>query len=172
MSPRGFTLIELLAVVAIVAVLAAIAVPAVGFGIARADSAKCLGNLREIGAGLNAWLADNNMVMPPLAAGRKSRDEDVPVLDTALAAYLPHARVFACPADRSLAASTGTSYYWNSVLSGQSAVNLNFLSLVTDLSKIPVIVDKEGWHIRSEDKVNHLFADGHASNHLRLFTDP
>jgi prepilin-type processing-associated H-X9-DG protein len=35
-----------------------------------------------------------------------------------------------------------------------------------------VIVDKEGWHIRSEDKVNHLFADGHASNHLRLFTDP
>ena len=172
MSPRGFTLIELLVVVAIVAVLAALAVPAVGYGIARADSAKCLGNLRAMGVGLNAWLADNNMVMPPLAAGRKSLDENVPVIDTVLAAYLPDPRVFACPADKSLAAATGTSYYWNSVLSGQPAVNLNFLSLATDLSKIPVIVDKEGWHIRSEDKVNHLFADGHAANHLRLFTDP
>ena len=168
----GFTLIELLVVVAIVAVLAAIAIPAVGFGIARADSAKCLGNLRAIGAGLNGWLADNNMVMPPLAAGRKSRDENVPVIDTVLAPYLPDPRVFACPEDKSLAAATGTSYYWNSVLSGQSAVNLNFLSLATDLSKIPVVVDKEGWHYHSEDKVNHLFADGHAANQLRLFTDP
>jgi prepilin-type processing-associated H-X9-DG protein len=162
----------MLVVAAIVAVLAAIAVPAARSGIARADSAKCLGNLRAIGVGLNGWLADNNMVMPALAAGRKSRSEDVPVIDTALAAYLPDARVFACPADKSLARETGTSYYWNSVLSGQSAVNLNFLSLATDLSKIPVIVDKEGWHVHSEDKVNHLFADGHAANHLRLFTDP
>ena len=169
---RGFTLLELLAVIAIIAVLAAIAVPAARFGTARADSAKCLGNLRAIGVGLNGWLTDNNMVMPALAAGRKSRSEDVPVIDTALTSYLPDARVFACPADKSLARETGTSYYWNSVLNGQSAVNLNFLSLATDLSKIPVVVDKEGWHVHSEDKVNHLFADGHAANHLRLFTDP
>lgn len=169
---RGFTLLELLVVIAIVAVLAALAVPAVGYGISRANSAKCLGNLRMIGVGLHGWLSDNNMVMPPLVAGRKSRDEDVPVIDTVLAPYLPDPRVFACPADRELAVKTGTSYYWNSVLSGQSAVNLNFLSLATDLSKIPVIVDKEGWHVHSEDKVNHLFADGHAANQLRLFTDP
>jgi len=172
MSPRAFTIIEILVVVAVVAVLAAIAVPAAGSGIARADSAKCLVNLRAIGVGLNGWLADNNMVMPALAAARKSRSDDVPVIDSVLAAYLPDARVFACPADRVLALETGTSYYWNSVLSGQSAVNLNFLSLVTDISKIPVIVDKEGWHVHSEDKVNHLFADGHAANQLRLFADP
>ena len=169
---RGFTLLELLAAIAIVAVLAALAIPLANAGIARADSAKCLGNLRAIGAGLNAWLADNNMTMPPLAAGRKSRDENVPVIDTVLAAYLPDARVFTCPADKSQSAQTGTSYYWNSVLSGQSAANLNFLSLATDLTKIPVVVDKEGWHHHSEDKVNHLFADGHASNQLRLFTSP
>ena len=169
---KGFTLIEILVVIVIIAVLSAIAVPAIRSGLARAESAKCLGNLRGLGAGLNGWLADNSMIMPPLAAGRKSRSEDVPVIDTVLAPYLPDPRIFACPADKALAAATGTSYYWNSVLSGQPAVNLNFLSFVTDLSKIPVIVDKEGWHVHSEDKVNHLFADGHAANQLRLFTDP
>lgn len=169
---KGFTLLELLVVMAIAAVLAGIAIPAVRYGTARADSAKCLGNLRGIGVGLNGWLADNNMTMPPLAAARKSRDEEVPVIDNTLGSYLPDKRVFACPADPEQAAKTGTSYYWNSVLSGQSAVNLNFLSLATDLSKIPILVDKEGWHRYSEDKVNHLFADGHAANQLRLFTDP
>lgn len=170
---RGFTLIELLVVVAVVGILVAITIPAVDTGIARARSAKCLGNLREIGIGLQGWLADNNMVMPPLVAGRKSRDEDLPAIDTALGAYLPDARVFACPADRNgLAATTGTSYYWNSVLSGQSALNLNFLNLATDLSRIPILMDKEGWHRHTAEKVNHLFADGHAENTLRLFTTP
>jgi prepilin-type N-terminal cleavage/methylation domain-containing protein/prepilin-type processing-associated H-X9-DG protein len=169
---RGFTLLELLVVLAIAAVLAALVIPAVRSGISRAESVKCLGNLREIGVGLHGWLADNNMTMPPLAAGRKSRSEALPVIDTTLAPYIANPRVFACPADRVLASETGTSYYWNSVLSGQSAVNLNFLSLATDLSKIPVLVDKEGWHRHSEEKVNHLFADGHAANQLRLFTDP
>ena len=169
---RGFTLLEMLVVLAIAVILASLAIPAVRMGMSRADSAKCLSNLRGIGVGLNGWLADNNMTMPPLAAGRRSRDEDVPVMDTTLAPYIGDQRLFACPADKVLAAATGTSYYWNSVLSGQSAANLNFLSLATDLSKIPVVVDKEGWHIHSEDKVNHLFADGHAANRLRLFTTP
>jgi len=172
MRARGVTLLELLAVVAILGLLAALTVPAIRSGISRADAAKCLGHLKEIGVGLQAWLADNNMTMPPLVAGRKSRSEEVPVIDTALAPYLPDQRVFACPADDRLAAETGTSYYWNSVLSGQSAANLNFLSLATDLSKIPILVDKEGWHRHSEDKVNHLFADGHAANQLRLFVEP
>jgi len=172
MSPRGFTIVELLVVIAIVAVLAALVVPVVGFGISRADSAKCLGNLRGIGIGLNGYLADNNMTMPPLAAGRKSLSEDIPVIDNTLAAYTDNSRIFACPADPDQAKKSGTSYYWNSVLSGQPVSNLNFLSLVTDLSKIPILLDKEGWHRYSENKVNHLFADGHADRELRLFTGP
>lgn len=172
MSPRGFTIIELLVVVAIVTVLVALVGPAAGFAISRADSAKCLGNLRAIGIALNGFLADNNMTMPPLAAGRKSLDEDIPVIDNTLASYTDNNRIFACPADRDLAKKSGTSYYWNSVLSGQPVANLNFLSLVSDLSKIPILLDKEGWHRYSENKVNHLFADGHADRELRLFTEP
>lgn len=169
---KGFTLLEVLAAVVVIGILSTLAIPTIRSGIGRADSAKCLGNLRALGVALNGWLSDNNLMMPPLAAGRKTRDEDLPVIDTVLAPYLSDPRVLACPADRVLAAASGTSYYWNSVLSGQSAANLNFLALATDLSKIPVIVDKEGWHVHSEDKVNHLFADGHAANQLRLFTDP
>jgi prepilin-type processing-associated H-X9-DG protein len=32
-----------------------------------------------------------------------------------------------------------------------------------------VLVDKEGWHRRNPTRVNHLYADGHASWELRLF---
>lgn len=172
MSLRGFTILELLVVVAIVAVLTAIVVPVAGNGISRANSAKCLAHLRIIGIGLNGWLADNNMTMPALAAGRKSLDENIPVIDNTLASYTGDSRVFACPADPDLAKKSGTSYYWNSVLSGQPVANLNFLSLVSDLSKIPILLDKEGWHRYSENKVNHLFADGHADRQLRMFAEP
>lgn len=172
MTTKGFTLVELAVVVAIIALLAAVAVPVVRTGLARADAVKCLANLRALGSGLNGWLTENNMIMPPLVAGRKSRSEDVPVIDTVLAPFVPDVRAFTCPSDATVARDTGTSYYWNSVLSGQSAVNLSFLTFATDLSKIPVLIDKEGWHIHSEDRVNHLFADGHVSNQLRLFTAP
>jgi len=32
-------------------------------------------------------------------------------------------------------------------------------------------VDKEGWHRVNPTRVNHLFADGHSSNELRLFSE-
>ncbi len=172
MKTGGFTLLELLVVLAIVGILAAIAVPLTGAARARAQSAACLANLQGLGVALNAYLGDHNMVMPPLAAGRRSLDEEVPVIDNTLNAYAGDKKVFACPADRSLAAATGTSYYWNSALSGQSAVSLNLFGIVSDMSRIPVLVDKEGWHRHSADKVNHLFADGHVQNRLRLFSNP
>ena len=172
MSTRAFTLVELLVVLTAIAILAALVVPLAGSVSARAQSAKCLTNLRAIGGGLNAYLGDHNMVMPPLAAGRRQLDEDSPVMDNTLDGYLGDKRAFACPADHSIAEQSGTSYYWNSALSGQSAVNLNLFGLVTEGSRIPVLVDKEGWHRRNEDKVNHLFADGHAQNGLRLFSNP
>lgn len=172
MRAGGFTLLELLAVLAVIGTLAALGIPAIRHGSARADSAKCLVNLRSIGIGLNGWLAENNMRMPSLYAARRSRTDDVPVIDNTLSSFLPDPAVFICPSGKQIGNRTGTSYYWNSALNGQSALNLNFLSLATDLSKIPVLVDKEGWHQFSNDRVNHLFADGHASKELRLFTDP
>lgn len=170
---RAFTLVELLVVLAIVALLLALAVPAVSGLLARGQAAKCLSNLRQLGVGLNLYLADHDQRMPELAAGRSSRGQDVPVIDTVLAPYLGRSdAVFACPADPALARRTGTSYYWNVALNGQSLASLNFLEMFESKSGIPVLLDKEGWHGGAGNKVNFLYADGHSARELTLSTSP
>jgi len=168
---RAFTLVEMLVTIGVIALLAAIVIPSLAVVRARAESAQCMANLRTLGVALNAYLADNQMRLPPLAAARRDRTEEVAVIDNTLDRYLDDQRVFTCPAGRALARQTGTSYFWNSAVSGQPLASLNFLGFVTDLSRIPLLVDKEGWHRHTDDKVNHLFADGHATNQLRLFTE-
>ncbi len=115
---RGFTLIELM-------VrhrrhrgsLAAIIVPSFSIVRARGDATTCLGNLRSLGTALNAYLADHDMMMPALEAGRADKNENVLVIDNTLDKYVDDQRVFTCPAGRRIAEKSGTSYYWNSLLS-------------------------------------------------------
>lgn len=170
-SARGFTLAEAAVVAGMVAIVAAMVWPALSLAVARSHSARCLGNLRGLGVAFNAYLADHQGKMPALAAGRSSVGEDLPVIDTVLAPYAGSADLFSCPADGRLAAETGTSYFYNSALGGQRLAGLNFLGLVDDASRIPVLVDKEGWHRANPTRVNHLFADGHTANGLRLFSE-
>jgi type II secretory pathway pseudopilin PulG len=167
----GFTMVELAVVAGLIALLAAIAWPALSFANAKARSAGCLANLRGLGLALNLYLSDHGGKMPVLAAARSAAAEDVPVIDTVLAPYAGNPDIFRCPADDRLAAATGTSYFYNSALGGQLIHNLSFLGLVDDTSRIPVLVDKEGWHHVNPTRVNHLFADGHTSNTLRLFSE-
>lgn len=167
----AFTLLELLVVLGVVGVLSALALPAVRSAVARAESAKCLGQLKSLGAAFGAYLSDHEMRLPVMAAARSSTSEEVPALDTVLAAYVGDPRAFVCPSDRTIAAKTGTSYFYNSALGGQSIAALNFLGLSEAPTRIPVLVDKEGWHKHSASRVNHLFADGHASSELRLFAE-
>jgi len=168
---RGFTLLELLISIAIIAVLLGILVPSVSIVRARADSTNCLGNLRSLGVALSSYLAENQMTMPTMKAARADKTEEVAVIDNTLDVYVNSPRVFLCPSDSHEGKATGTSYFWNSTLNGQPLASLRFLIFSPDQSKIPVLVDKEGWHKKTKDKVNHLFADGHATNELRLFSE-
>ncbi|CAN5388199.1 hypothetical protein BH09VER1_BH09VER1_07710 [soil metagenome] len=57
---RGFTLIELLVVVAIVGILAALLLAGISNVKDRANTVKCAANLKQIGAALFSYAADNN----------------------------------------------------------------------------------------------------------------
>jgi prepilin-type N-terminal cleavage/methylation domain-containing protein len=62
---RGaFTLIELLVVISIIAILVAILIPVLALTRSRMDSAQCLSQLRQIGAGINAYTNDNSGLLP------------------------------------------------------------------------------------------------------------
>ncbi|HWB61297.1 MAG TPA: prepilin-type N-terminal cleavage/methylation domain-containing protein [Chthoniobacteraceae bacterium] len=167
---KGFTLVELLVVLVILLVLVGITVPVYTRITERGRATACVSNLRQLGIALNLYLNDNNQTMPPLAAGRTSMSQDVPVIDNTLNAYAANPAVFACPSDFSgIASATGTSYYWNSALSGQRVANLNFLA-IADATRIPVLGDKQAFHPYAQNKVNILYADGHATQDLKFFT--
>lgn len=161
---RAFTVLEMLAAVAIVGLLLAVAIPVVSAVTRKMDSAKCLENLRAIGLGLNVYVADHDHRMPALAGSRSSTKEEVAVIDTVLAEYVPGAAVFRCPFDAELARSTGTSYGWNTFLNNQPLAGLTFAlgdMIFSDKSSIPILNDKKDWHA---GRKNFLYADGSAGN--------
>jgi len=168
----GFTLVEMMVVVAIIAVLSAIGALVVRSGIQSARKASCLTNLRQIGMGLELYLQDNSQRMPMLVAGRSSRSEELPVLESVLLEYVETEMVFKCPADPGEFVKSGSSYLWNSTQSGLHVTQLSFFN-TDDPSRIPLVVDKESWHPGGSDgTTNILYADRTAENRLRLAVSP
>ena len=167
---RAFTLVELLAVISVITVLIGLTFPALKRMRASAQAVGCLSNLRQLGVALNLYLGEHDQVMPTMAAGRHTKSEDVQVIDTVLATYAGNSEeVFGCPADHHYASESGTSYYWNAALNDQRPGSLNFL-MIADNSRIPILSDKEGFHPYATNKVNILYADGHATKDIQFFT--
>ena len=172
-TPRhGLTLVELLVVVVIVAALTAVGTAVIRSGIRSSQKATCLSNLRQIGVGLEMHLQDHSDRMPELAAGRQSRAEDVPVLETVLLPYLENESVFQCPADPGTFKKSGSSYLWNTTQNGLHVSEMSFFG-TSDTSRIPLVADKESWHSDADEGgTNILYADRSADTRLRLNAGP
>ena len=65
-AANGFTLIELLVVVAVIGILAALIYPASKSSLDAARRSGCTSNLRQIGAALQCYVADNQGFLPPV----------------------------------------------------------------------------------------------------------
>ena len=137
----GFTLTELLVVIGIVALLISILLPSLARVRRRAMQTACLANMREIGHGLQMYLADSRSVLPNHISNYGATsvydfaDDGVydrfPCTLGAVVPYLKDRRVLACPAiDPGIVhpwhgvgttATSDTNYSGNAVLAGIKA---------------------------------------------------
>lgn len=120
----GFTLVELLVVIAVIAILAGLLLPALAAGKRKAQSIRCVSNLRQIGMTVRIHADDHEGRLP---RARASGDETnrvaggLPLIQEVLAPLLgTNNDVFRCPADRDGSFDRERSNYeWNVSLNGR-----------------------------------------------------
>ena len=184
---RAFTLIELLVVIAIISVLAALIFPAFQSMLAKADAAKCMSNLKQIGVGLFAFASENDGVFP-IAGGQIQRGTvdpttQKPAWTEQLAPYVGNdSKIFQCKsAAKALPCNKETSYFLGAraayLEAGTSAAVR--LSKITSPSRLILAGDNlhSGFSVTDADKddysVNCPFAGPpcHSGKSNILFAD-
>ncbi len=163
---QRFTLVEMLVVMAIVGVLSAILLGVVAQARAKGRQSACLGQLRQLGIAIHLYVQDHDDKLPMVARLGPDSLYQLPSLRQALDGYGATAELFHCPADHDdlpLFQDVGTSYEWNTLLSGRK-IDRTTLSIIGMQLRTPMLGDAESWH--PNDTRNLLWPDGHVASSL------
>jgi prepilin-type N-terminal cleavage/methylation domain-containing protein/prepilin-type processing-associated H-X9-DG protein len=172
-TKRAFTLIELLVVIAIIGCLVSLMLPTLATVRQKADTLKCVSNLRQIGESLLLYVNDHGQRMPviepwPTQPVYASSDGAQTMLQ-ALGPYGVTTTALQCPADLKGAnyyAKEGSSYQWFPMANGQSTqairtVWMNNQTQTMTMSKLFLAFDYSAVHNKGS---NVLFGDGHVAS--------
>jgi prepilin-type N-terminal cleavage/methylation domain-containing protein/prepilin-type processing-associated H-X9-DG protein len=161
----AFTLIELLVTVAVIGVLAALLMPALSSARRKADSARCISNLRQLGIAARLYADEIDGRLPRARAFAQTGTNIAGGLPTIQQVLSPQVRgvgdVFKCPRDKGgLFERDGSSYDWNASLNGRILHRIGQDRPDESSSGTFLLRDREGWHSRG--RRNAVFVDGHA----------
>lgn len=177
----AFTLVELLVVIAMVAVLASLAYAGAGAAIGRGHMAKCLSNMRQIGAAMHLFAGDHDGRLPGTSHGVSWTNS--------LGAYLGPKFIGRCPAVPRHRARV--SYGWNDSLADARGQGIRLVAVRTPgatmaAAELATNQTSEHFHFAGgrggaarvtpnqfkaavhievhQGSANYLFVDGHAEN--------
>lgn len=168
-----FTLMEMLVVIAIIGILAALIVGTMLHATAGATRTSCMNNLKQISAGLNIYVQQNNFYLPYCTMTPSAPplgEEGMPgIAETLRTACGGDTQVFCCPADegRTYFTREGSSYEWQTVL------NINGKLLDKQSLKLLghdryVLMDYDNFHNdnagNGKSGKNYLYSDGRVTD--------
>jgi prepilin-type processing-associated H-X9-DG protein/prepilin-type N-terminal cleavage/methylation domain-containing protein len=169
---EGFTLVELLVVIAIIGCLVSLMLPSLQAIRARADTLKCVSNMRQIGVSVDLYVTDHSEHTPVIEPWPSqpvyASTDGAQTLIQALGPYGVTTAVLQCPSDMkgpNYYAKEGSSYQWFPMASGQNAqaiktVWMNNQNNTMTMSKLFLAFDYSAVHNGGS---NVLFGDGHVA---------